>query len=583
MSERRIPGLPIEWTTIDGRVIDLSLVPDGPASEFDPKRTAKVAAWESWRDEVNRYRAYVKIQAEHNDDWQRWELAKCKHSPTLYYPTVYGWIFEPRGSGILPAIPYPFQVDYLLWMDARARGRGADGQGLVSKSRDMGATWYAILRALGKWLFEDVYVCKLISRKEDLVDDPGNMDSMMERMLVNIEMLPDYLRPPEWDRKIHKQKNKLIRPDNKNAILGESTSAKSGRGGRGSEGIVDESALIDGLLKLNSSLMQTVPHLFNISSEYLGVSEEFANLREAMETQHPNSVFLMDHWVHPYHDAVWLEAEHEKYINNEAGFQAEVMRNPYHFEDLIYPMARGITLLPEYVPYKPGNPLDVSIDPGRDDECAMHWITFDPDTGRDLLLESFESSHLPPEFYSAILLGCDLNNHPEFGLSQREIDQYNRMTEWTSRLPEVTLYGDPAGSANHTGESWYDKMRTFVNEHNPHKSKYQNGLTIVFSWRADDRYFGTVERGRRAALMNWLPKLDFNNTPEVNRTLLAIQKSRFEASEVRASEQRTPKHDWASHRRSALEYAAVNLDYSRAASTMDLTPYLPTDEGRAAD
>jgi hypothetical protein len=594
-TDLRIIGLPTEWTAMDGSVVDLSAVPDGPSSEFDPQRPAKVAAWRSWREEVLRYRAYIRMAAEHNQRLQEWELAKCTRSPTLYFPTVYGWIFEPREHGLIPSVPYPFQVAYLNWMDARGKGTGALANGLVSKSRDMGATWWACLRGLGKWLFDDTYVLKLISRKEDLVDDPGNMDSMMERMVVNIEMMPAYLRPPGWNRKQHKQKNKIIRPDNKNAVLGESTSAKSGRGGRAREGIIDESALIDGLLNLNSSMMQTVAHLFNISSEYTAVSDEFLELREALEEDYPEAVFIMEHWVHPEHDPDWLDLQRQRYGRNEAGFQVEVLRNPSGDSEWIYPMAKDIHVLDEYQPYVKGNPLDCLIDPGRDDECALHWIMHNPATGRDLVLESFESSHLPPEFYAAIIIGIDLQNHPEFGLSPQEVARYNIVTEWTRTLPEVTLYGDPAGSQNHTGESWYDKMQKFVDEHHP-PGKYEDGLTIIYSWKNDDRHFGTVERGRRAAMMAWLYKLDFNNTEEVRRTLLAVQKSRFEPTKDRSTEQKIPLHNWASHRRTALEYGAVNLDYSREVAKMDLTPYIPgkqasefwsedadDDDGRAAD
>src|SRR5690606_20303297 len=106
------------------------------------------------------------------------------------------------------------------------------------------------------------------------------------------------------------------------------------------------------------------------------------------------------------------------------------------------------------------------------------------------------------------------------------------------------------------------KMQRFALKHNPRKQANGTGygLRILMGWNPQAR----EHPGRRASTMMWLPRLRFNPTPEVERTLFAIQRSRLESDDKpRMVEQIRPAHDALSHRRSALEFLAVNIDMAR--------------------
>lgn len=573
----QIVGLPTDWDAADGTVLDLSLVPTSPAGPDDPARAAKVADWETWAYEVMRFRdahqnRVLADQKLHDEEWNR-----CRLFGPAYFITVWCSIFEPRthvtpmGGGWMPAIPFSFQVDVLDWIDRRDGGRGAAANGAISKSRDMGATWYLCLWNLHGFLFKNPFSAKFISRREDLVDVPGNLDSMMERIAAHLVShspvrLPDFLVPRGWED-IKCRKILMIRnPETGNILTGESTSAKSGRGGRSLWAWVDEASFIDRVRQLLAALQQTAAHVVPLSSESVETTEDFIDYRKELAVINPDSVMELDYWLHPYHDEPWLAEQKERYANDEEGFAREILRQPYAgFGGWYYPPAQEMTVWHERIDYLPGLPLYVGIDPGDADDCALHWIMTNGADGWDAMLESYERSGPPPEHFGAIILGCDPDAVAAAFPALRFTPMDRELMEWTRTLPQPTLCGDPAGTQKHHGDTWYDKLVRFSIDHNPRKNPSTGKgqpLVILKNWQNDARHF----QGRRVATLNWLPRLRFNDTPEVRRSLYAIQRSRYEPDDrPRQAEQKKPLHDSLSHRRSALEYVAVNLDVARLA------------------
>lgn len=577
-----ITGLPRNWEGIDGGTVDLSIVPPSPSGPDDPDRPAKVEQWVAWAREVERFRigrwkACDGLLADFNADREREiEYVRCRQSPA-YFITVWCWIHETRPDqldsypwyqaqhgGWLPAILYPFQYDLLEWLQRRLDGRGSAANGCISKSRDMGATWVCILWALYHFLFSNPFSAKLISRREDLVDQPLNLDSMMERIAAHLDdadgnaPLPHFLTPEGWEAQQNRQRLKITRPGDRNIIAGESTSSRSGRGGRSSVAIVDEAAFIDVLKLLLSAIQNTASHVILLSSESVEAGEAFVEIQNEMKAQHPDSVLELDWWLHPMHDKQWLEDMRARYAGDEEGFAREVLRDPYAgFGGWLYPTSHDITPLANDREWVSGCHLYVGIDPGWDDETAIHWVMVDQVGGRDTLLTSFESSHLPPEYYAAIILGVDPDTLPQYTFPER----VRELMEWTRTLPAAYVCGDPYGR-NRTADksdSWYERMLRFSLEHNPKKNPDTGKgapLLVRTSYKMDDRSF----QGRRMALMNWLPRIDFNANQEAQRTLYAIQRSRYENSERRSSEQKQPLHDNLSHRRTALEFIAVHRE-----------------------
>ena len=129
-----IPGLPVE----------LQIVPPAPHSPADPEATQKWVAWLAWREQVRHYRA-VRVAACSDPTQQKIELVKCRDS-RAYFMTVYGTLHEPRrrksGAGQPPFIPFEKQVELLDLLDACLHAEEGDDQdAVISKCRDVGATW----------------------------------------------------------------------------------------------------------------------------------------------------------------------------------------------------------------------------------------------------------------------------------------------------------------------------------------------------------------------------------------------------------------------------------------------------------
>jgi len=569
--ERRILGLPTDWMARDGQVIDLTAIPDSPVDAYDPQRYALQAQWKRWYDEVRRYRLHVVQQVEAIPELAEVEIYRCMRDP-LYFMCVYAWIYEAReeqglGSGFLPAIPFPFQHDLVRWLQRRLEGKGAGANGFISKSRDMGATWYSVLFVLHQFLFTEPFIAKLFSRREDLVDNPGDMDSMMERISANMELLPPWMLPPGWSVLKHRGKNKILHTRNKNAINGESTSKRSGRGGRATMVLGDEVAFIEKLRLLLAALMQTSPHIILVTSESANEGEEYIEYYKALEAKEPDTLLQLDYWRHPYHDQEWLDAQHERYAGDEGAFQREIMRQPYAgLTELLYPEAMDKSPIEQRWEYDGIKDGFFVIDPGYDDETAMGIVIEEYEPGRDLVYDGFEARHAPPEFYAAILCGCDDDILEQFTVPDPVMREAKRWARMAKDLPPFTIYGDPAGDQHHHGgESWYDRMILFALEHNPRKNSHTGmgqPLVIELNW---NKKTGRDIQGRRSAMMNWLRQLDFNDNEQARMMLTAMQRSRFDddPSKGRATEQRNAKHDQYSHRRTSLEYGAVNLEIRR--------------------
>jgi hypothetical protein len=579
--ERRIEGLPTTWVTAAGNDMDLSIVPTGPVHDTDPNRAARMEEYAQWYRELRRYRAERWLLIDDNPALQEIEKEKCRRDP-LYFIAVYCFVYEVRedqgaGSSFVPAIPFAFQYDLIRWMQQRMRARGAGANGAISKSRDMGATWFCVLFVLHQFLFAEPFSAKLISRREDLVDDPGNMDSMMERIAANMEHIPSFLLPAGWTANIHRSKLKIRRPDNKNTINGESTSRRSGRGGRATMILIDEMAFIDNLRPLLSSVMQTAPHIIGVSSESVEHGEDWLEYRDGLTDREPDAVLGLDWWMHPYHDREWFEQQRERYGNDEAGFAREVMREAWAgLSTLLYPKAWDMRPLAERWEWDGITKGHVNIDPGYDDECALHIVMEEYEPGRDLVFDALEARQLPPEFYAAIICGVDDEKIIQFGADRAIQNEALRLARLFRDLPEMIVYGDPAGAQkHHGGDSWYDRMILYSLEHN--RRKGPNGkpkpLVIEVQWKKKL----TQDATKRAAMMLWLDRLDFNQNRQAIASLTALQKSRFDepGARGRQAEQKNARHDQWSHRRTALEYSAVNLEARRVAlQTGRATPYL---------
>jgi hypothetical protein len=111
---------------------------------------------------------------------------------------------------------------------------------LINKSRDMGASWLCLSVLHWYWQFRPPVSFLEVSRKEELVDKAGSMDSLFEKHRYLLRWQPAWLRP----RRIDDKYMHLGNLDLGSAIEGESTNGDAGRGGRKTAVLLDEFAAV---------------------------------------------------------------------------------------------------------------------------------------------------------------------------------------------------------------------------------------------------------------------------------------------------------------------------------------------------
>lgn len=558
-----IKGLPTSYQTSSG-IVDLSAMPESPLSRGDPNREALAAEWREWRQRVRRYRMERWDQCALSSEEQSIEMVKCARFGSAYFLTVWGWMNDPRISpiterpiGPCPFILYPFQAEMIQWFDERLTQKGMKADGVVSKSRDMGATWNACGWSLQGWLFRPHWQVRLVSRKEELVDRKNDMDSMFGKLDFMLDRLPTWMLPQGFNRDLHRLQLRLHNPENKNGITGESTTSKTLRGGRTTVAIYDEAAFIRDFLNVWATGANAASVRLAISSESLEEGDDFVRLRTGSGQETKPALLELDYWLHPEHDDhTWLPLMRDRFGPDLESFEREVMRNPHAgFGTFVYHESQQIQV--GNFPYELGMPVYIGIDPGLQDLCAMVVLAKDPVTHRFRAVESYAHRGMPPEYYASLLLGIPSS---EFSYAPSRVYNPHDFMATIQQIGSFTVFGDPAGhnKTTNTQETWYSKMEEYYAKNHP----FGRGLPIVVNWKMEARKF----QGRRAALMRLLPQIDFNDTPGIRALLDSIKDHKFEKQSVaRMTEAAKPKHDDDSHPVAALEYIAVNLEAMRDA------------------
>lgn len=175
-----------------------------------------------------------------------------------FFVNEFVWTYDPREP--VPFIPFDLYEDQekalAFLLDLMTRGK----DGVLEKSRDMGATWLTAAFAVWVWLFRPGAAVGFGSRKLELVDKLGDPKCIFDKIRFIIRNLPTWLlkeRAPGFDPRQHDNFCKIINPANGATITGEGGD-EIGRGGRTTVYFVDEAAflprplLVDQALSANS-------------------------------------------------------------------------------------------------------------------------------------------------------------------------------------------------------------------------------------------------------------------------------------------------------------------------------------------
>lgn len=459
----------------------------------------------------------------------------CQTFDTRLNPdgTVIGWV---------PFDLYPFQVDFLLWLEARyAEHRDA----FVEKSRDMGVTWCAVAWLTWHWLVDEVFTALVGSYTEAAVDN-----FLHESVFGKIEGLLLHLPPWIQDRCLFDARNPesrkhlaVVNRATGSTINGHSSEPRFSRGGRYSAIVLDEfSKWAFGEQVLQSTADASPFRLFVATPQGMNSS---GRLRHA---DPPKVAVYTLHWrLHPKKDDAWYEQECARRTPEQVAQEL----------DISYERSVAGRVYPEWdrvpagdYPYVPGWPLFVSWDFGLDDATALIWWQKNPSNALYRAIDYHESSGRAITAYLPFLTGQFASGLP-YGFSDEELAKIESHRGWGAAVH----YGDPAGAQRNqvTGTSVIQELRkvgVYVNTR-PDKNTFHE------RWQTTKLFLSRVEGYNRATCVGLHDAMVNSRFPERNPDATHL------------SENDRPIHDWASHGRTAVEYLAVNRhdDDSRGAIT----------------
>ena len=263
--------------------------------------------------------------------WRQQQIARLKRDPQLIYAAkkyyesepvqfINHWCdtYDPRKAGAKSFAKSPFvlfakQQDMVTFLHACLT---EEENGLIEKSRDMGATWVCCAFSVWLWLFWQGSAVGWGSRKEQLIDKIGDPDSIFEKIRMLINALPRFFWPTGFNPDEHMAFMRIVNPETGATITGEGGD-NIGRGGRKLIYFKDESAHYERPEKIEAALSDNTRVQMDLSSVN-GVGNVFHRRRESGAewvdkiTPGKTQVFVMDWSDHPAKDQAWYEARKRK-------------------------------------------------------------------------------------------------------------------------------------------------------------------------------------------------------------------------------------------------------------------------------
>lgn len=266
--------------------------------------------------------------------WRQKQLRAFRSDPTIlraarvYYRThpvefICDWVdtYDPRNAGVpgkitrMPFVLFERQRELVRFIYACLSG---EADGLIEKCRDAGATWTLVAISVHLWLFWDGISIGWGSRKEQLVDKLGDMDSIFEKIRSVIRFLPSEFMPIGFVPDDHLTYMRVINPETQASITGEAGN-NIGRGGRKRLYIKDESAHYERPELIEAALGDNTRVQIDISSVN-GTGNVFHRRRENGEEWSPGqpvvkgraNVFVFDWRDHPDKTQEWYDSRRRK-------------------------------------------------------------------------------------------------------------------------------------------------------------------------------------------------------------------------------------------------------------------------------
>ena len=436
-----------------------------------------------------------------SDQYREYKL--CKADP-WYFATKYCLTEKKIRDGALiktDVVPFP-DYPYLRQM---LNSLHAPGNTLDEKSRQMLWSWAAMVDSLHCVTFEDSYSEKIISRKENLVDDGGSnatTDSLFGRLHFMWERLPSYLKAP-----LNFNNLKITNEVNGSFLKGESTNVKAGRGGVYNKIKCDEWAYCDNSESIFAGLHSACPNNKKLGSTPNGKGNNFARIRFAP----PDSTgFQVNTWhwrMNPEKTQAWYDKEIKGLTREQIAREYEISYAGSVEGQVYYNFDQSHIIDLEY---DKRLPLFTAWDFGIGDPTSILWLQINP-LGDILIIDEFELNEEESPYFADLVKGKYGNKYDDH-------------------------VGDPAGKARGvTKKSWV----SWLAEH---------GIQIKTPWvhTYDERILATRKI---------MPRLYVSKKCVLFQD--RISNYRFPVDDEGRPTADKPIHNWACHMMTALEFFAT--------------------------
>lgn len=518
--------------------------------------------WSEWANDVMAHR--IRVDDETRQKWRGQRAAQEREIQRIrrdgrYWLATYGSIYAARpeedemptsldedwsDSGdaangwVEPFIPYTFQLYYWDFQQRAFRTKGSKGDVAVVKSRQMGMSYMACALFAHLWMVRKPFQGRLLSRKEDLVDESNNPDSLFWKIRLLLQSQPKWIMErlaPGFSWVRDSMLASITNPENFNHLHGESTNATAGRGGAATAMLLDEYAFMRGGAGIWTATRAATRHRIAISTVSLKLGTHFYDLIHPEDGVGP-AVLVVPHYLHPDHTDIWVE--NEKARDTDAGFRQEVLMDWYADEsDFVYPQFSEVeTGNFPYLPFM--GPVGIAIDDGFSGYWAMHVVQYVPHLGRHRVVESYRNSHKVTDFYGSLLRGIYLADF-QYG------DEEHNWIRLMHMINDVRFIMDTHGRnlEQVSGESVI--------------------IRLANRWgiNANLDNFNRSYQSRNDLLDELSPTLDWNDTPGVRRALKSCQLYKWKVPDENSTittVQKEPVKNKDSHDPTAMEYYAAD-------------------------
>lgn len=525
-----------------------------------------------WNREVQILRDKISDVAEYDPEFRAAELVLCARDPA-YWLTMYAWIEEPRTvkgePNVKPFVPFEFQVRML--QEFVRMVESPDPRDLyISKARGLGASWLLCAAAYWGWLFRP-WRGKLVSRNQQLVDAPLDLDSLFGKIDFLLDWTPGWMLPTGYNRKEHRRELMLLNPVSKARLSGESTTSMTARGARSTYSIYDEAAFIRDFGEVWATGEGTTTHRVALSTESFSVGRAWYDMWTTVRDDAAlrDQLLQLEWWENAYQDQTWYDQTLARTKDIEK-FRREYERNPYEGSgQFIYEIAREIPDT-RRLSMDPTKPLLISIDPGHADDTAIVWgQEIDTYGGQGIqFLGSYERNYAPVEWYAHLLTGIrPIPGDKCYGMDigereDKELFPFFEELPWTG--DRVQVFMDPAGAQKHAGQSFFDLFvqATFDLRERRYRELIAAGhdpktlpapVPIIPMYQAIKGVKNHHEE-RRNSTRTYLPFCEVNSTIDGKRIKTCLINYQMSELTDKSTSEMKPIHSKFSHVVTACEY-----------------------------